>query len=161
MLRERVREGVRSGFVAAAATAGVLLGFGIARGAAMRPINSVAHILIGSRAYYMVGFDWFVTPLAALLHVALTCVAATLFAMLAVRTDGVKLYALAAAYAVALWSVIEFVLAPRLRPGFESGLSNAEILIVYLVMTLVLARVLAHERGATFHDAPRTVEPGN
>ena len=161
MLRERVREGVRSGFVAAAATAGVLLGFGIARGAAMRPINSVAHILIGSRAYYMAGFDWVVTPLAALLHVALTCVGATLFAMLAVRTDGAKLYALAAAYAVALWSVIEFVLSPRLRPGFESGLSNAEILIVYLVMTLVLARVLAHERGATFHDAARTVEPGN
>ena len=72
-----MREGVRCGVVAAAATAGVLLGFGIARGAAMRPLNSVAHILIGSRAYYMVGLDWFVTPLALLTHVLVSCAAAS------------------------------------------------------------------------------------
>ena len=161
MLRESVREGVRSGIVAAAATAGVLLGFGIARGAAMRPINSVAHILIGSRAYYMVGLDWLVTPLAVLTHVAMSCAAGIVFAALAARLQSARLYALAAGYALALWLILDFVLPARVRPGFESGLSNAEILIVYLVLTLSLAWALARERDATFHDDGDALEPGN
>jgi hypothetical protein len=163
-MRERVREGVRSGFVAAAATAGVLLGFGLARGAAMRPINSVAHILIGTRAYYMVGVDWLVTPLALLVHVAAVCAAGTVFALLTVRLRGGRMFAAAVVYAVALWLVIDFALPARVRPGFESGLSSVEILSVYLVMALVLAQMLARERGAsggTIHHRAPPVEPGN
>ena len=156
-----MREGVRCGVVAAAATAGVLLGFGIARGAAMRPINSVAHILIGSRAYYMVGLDWFVTPLALLTHVLVSCAAGLVFVVLAARVQGRVLYALAAAYALALWLVIDFVLPAPVRPGFESGLSNLEILVVYLVLTLALAWTLARDRDATIHAGRHAMEPGN
>lgn len=167
MLRERVREGVRSGFVAAAATAGILLGFGFARQAAMRPINSVAHILIGSRAYYMVGADWLVTPLALLVHFVVICAAGTLLAALTAHVRGAAMYVIATAYAVGLWMLVELALPERVRPGFESGLSNTEILVIYVVMALVLAWTLATERttravrAETLRDSGGSMEPGN
>ena len=53
MLRNRVLRGVWIGLVAAAATAGALVGFGWVRGYPLQPLNTVAHILLGTRAFYV------------------------------------------------------------------------------------------------------------
>ena len=157
MLRQRVREGARAGLVAAAATAGLLIGLGSARHAAMRPLNSAAHLLIGSRAYYMEGFHWLVTPIALLTHVAAVMLWGVCFAAMSARWRGWALYAGAIAFA-ALTCLFDLrVLPDRFRPGFESGLSSPEIAVVYLVLGASAAWALARERaGAT---AP--MEPGN
>ena len=146
MLRQRISEGVRSGLIAAAATAGVLIGLGSAHGAALRPLNSVAHMLIGSRAYYMEGADPLVTPLAVVAHVLSVVIWGILLAAVTPRLNGVRLYGAALAFAGFTWLVDFRIVPERLRPGFESGLSGAEIATVYLVLALSLAWGLDRER---------------
>lgn len=140
------REGLRSGIIAAAATAGTLIGLGVAHGAAFRPLNSIAHILIGSRAYYMEGVDALVTPLALATHAISVMIWGVLLAFLTVHIEGLKLYAAALAFAAMTFVADFYVLPERLRPGFESGLSPAEIGTVYIVMSLTLALSLERDR---------------
>jgi len=146
VLLQRIREGVRAGLIAAAATAGVLIGLGSAHHAAMRPLNSVAHILIGSRAYYMEGVDPIVTPLGVVAHVLSIVIWGILLATVTRTLGGVRLYGAALAFAGFTWLVDLRLLPERLRPGFESGLSAAEIATVYLVLALSLAWGLDRER---------------
>ncbi|HUO51845.1 MAG TPA: hypothetical protein VMT93_04960 [Gemmatimonadaceae bacterium] len=141
-----LREGMRSGLVAAAATAGVLIGLGSAHGAALRPLNSVAHILIGSRAYYMEGADLLVTPLALLTHTASVMLWGVLLALATGRLTGPRLYGAALVFAGLTW-IVDFRIVPdRLRPGFESGLSPVEVSLVYIVLAVSLAWALDRER---------------
>ncbi|HXT46997.1 MAG TPA: hypothetical protein VN717_00075, partial [Gemmatimonadaceae bacterium] len=53
----RIREGIGIGIIAGAATAGALMGFGHARGATLQPLNAVAHMYAGSRAFLTTGFQ--------------------------------------------------------------------------------------------------------
>jgi len=123
----------------------------------MRPLNSVAHLIIGSRAYYMEGFHWLITPLALVTHVASVVFWGVCFAALSPKLRGGALYGGALAFA-ALTCAIDLRLLPdRLRPGFESGLSSPEIAVVYAVLGISLAWTLARER----RGAPVALEPGN
>jgi len=141
-----VREGIRAGTVAAAATAGALVALGRAHGAALRPINSVAHIVAGSRAYYMEGVHWLITPLALVVHLASIVAWGLVFSFFTRGVRGGRLYAVALAFALATW-VFDYKLVPeRLRPGFESGLSGIEVAVVYLVLGVSLAWGIARER---------------
>jgi hypothetical protein len=139
VLRERVRQGMGVGLIAAAATAGALVGFGLARRAPLRPLNAVAHLLIGSRALFVEGFDVAVTPLGIALHTLSVVVWAVLFAVIAGGLRGLRLVASAAALA-ALAFLIDYVFVPeRLQPGFEATLSAAELAATYTVLALALA----------------------
>jgi hypothetical protein len=131
--------------IAAAASAGALVAFGRTHGASLRPLNSVAHILVGSRAYYMVGVSW-ITVVALVVHFASIAVWGVLLSLATARIRGLALYATAAAFAAATWIIDYRVVPERLRPGFESGLSPTEIALVYLVMGLSLAWGLDRER---------------
>jgi hypothetical protein len=146
VLRLRVREGIRAGAVAAAATAGTLVGFGRAHGAWLRPLNSVAHMLIGSRAYYMEGLHWLVTPIGILVHVASVMLWGIALSLATPRLRGPTLYAAALALAAATWFIDFHFVPERLRPGFESSLSANEIGLVYLVLAVSLAWTLDRER---------------
>lgn len=137
---------MRSGIVAATATAGVLIGLGLAHGAALRPLNSIAHILIGSRAYYMESGDWRVTPTAIVTHVISVAIWGIILAFVTPRFRGARLYAVALAFAGFTWFFDYRLVPDRLRPGFESGLSTAEVAIVYIVLALALAWGLDRER---------------
>ncbi len=132
--------------MAAAATAGALIALGYAHGAALRPLNSVAHIVTGSRAYYMERFGG-ITVVALLVHVVSVIVWGIVFAALTRKIRGAVLYALAIAFAAATWVVDYRIVPDRLKPGFESGLSGAEIGLVYLVLGLSLAWALDRERN--------------
>ncbi|MEJ7810982.1 MAG: hypothetical protein WKG32_11285 [Gemmatimonadaceae bacterium] len=139
MLRERVTRGGYAGFVAAAATAGALIGFGIARGAPFQPLNTVAHMVFGTRAHLMDQFDPLVTPVALALHVTSVTVWGLVFAQLGGRLRSWRLVAAAAVFAGIAY-IVDYHLVPRrFTPGFETFLSSAEIGAIYVILALALA----------------------
>jgi hypothetical protein len=139
---------MRAGVVAAAATAGALLGLGRAHGATLRPLNAVAHIVVGSRAYFMEGVNWPVTPLASVVHLTAAVTWGVALSLITPRLRGAPLYAASLAFAAVTWAFEYRVIPDRWRPGFEKGLSGAEIGLVYLVLALALGWGLGRERGA-------------
>jgi hypothetical protein len=130
---------VQAGIVAWAATLGVLVGFGRSRGAALQPINSIAHPFFGTRALLMQGFDWVVTPLALLLHLVVLAVLGVIFAAFAARLRGLRLFGAAVAYALVIWLVNRLMLPTMLSAGLAQLLSPWEMVVYYLVMAVALA----------------------
>ena len=139
VLRERVRQGAWAGCIAAAATAGALIGFGRARGSPAAPLNAVAHILIGSRAQVIDGFDLAVTLMALGLHVLSILIWGVLFALFAARLRGTRLLTAAALFTAAVFVADYYLVLPHLRPGFEAVLSRGEVAAVYVLLALSLA----------------------
>ncbi|HEU4566300.1 MAG TPA: hypothetical protein VFS05_16675 [Gemmatimonadaceae bacterium] len=148
MLRDRLREGALAGLIGAAATAGALIGFGVARGAAWRPINTIAHLVIGYRAEITDGFDPLVTLLGLGVHVASLVAWGVLFSLLAARLRGVRLLLAALLFAAGAFALDHLLLPVRLKPGFELVLSWPELVALYAVLALALAAGLATSRGA-------------
>jgi hypothetical protein len=142
-----MRQGARAGVIAAAATLGALVGFGQARGAPLKPLNTIAHMVFGTRAYYMTGFDWGVTPVALALHVAALVALAVIFALLAGRLRGARLLLTALVYSGLVFLVNRYVAPPRMMPGIETSLSSPELGVIYLVLALSLALGVRMERG--------------
>ncbi|HEU4643373.1 MAG TPA: hypothetical protein VFS44_13035 [Gemmatimonadaceae bacterium] len=134
-----MRQGMRAGVVAAAATLGTLLGFGWVRGAALRPLNSIAHMLFGTRAFVMEGFDFAVTTAALLVHILSILVWAVIFALLAGRLRGWRLLVSAIVFAGIAWITDHYLVPAMLTPGFERLLSPAEVGTLYFVLALSLA----------------------
>jgi hypothetical protein len=116
-----------------------LIGFGRSRGAALEPLNSLAHPFFGTRALLMQGFDWTVTPSALLLHLVALVVWGVVFALLAARLRGLRLLAAAVAYALLLWLVNRVVLPSVVSLGLAQLLSPWELGVFYLVLALALA----------------------
>lgn len=146
MLRERLILGLRVGVTAAAAVTGVLLGLGRAHGAAFRPLNAAAHVFIGSRALYFERFNFPVTLLGLLLLVVALLVWGTLFALVAGRARGTRLFLIATGFALLIYIVNTGLLPARIRPGFELTLSAAELAAVYVALALALAGALVLSR---------------
>src|SRR5688572_9191179 len=99
MLRDRLLLGVWIGLVAVAATAGALVGFGWARGAPLQPLNALAHVLVGSRAFYVLGGHPVVTPAGMLVHVVSLVAWGVLFSLVLGRTRGARAWAIALVFA--------------------------------------------------------------
>lgn len=144
----RLRDGIRSGLIAAAATAGVLIGLGIAHGSPWRPVNAIAHIAFGSRALIMEGFHPVITSVALLLHIVSSCCLGAMLSVVTPRWRGWPLVIPALAIA-GLAYVLARAFAPgRLRPGFEDDLTAWELFVTYLVLALSLAGGLALIRAS-------------
>jgi hypothetical protein len=151
VLRERLSEGIRTGVVAAAATIGVLIGFGIVRGAPLLPLNSIAHTAFGTRAYLIQGFDPVLTSVAVIFHVLSVVLWAIVFALVAARLRGLALLVASLVLALVAYVVDQHLVTERLRPGFEEALSTPELTLVYLVLALSLALGLYWARVARHH----------
>ena len=146
MLRDRLLLGVWIGLVAAAATAGALIGFGWARASPAQPLNTVAHVLLGSRAFYVRGMDPIVTPAAMLVHVVSLVAWGTLLSFALGRARGARAWAIAFVFA-AVVAVIDFLVLPEwLSPGFEAVLSRGEVIVVYGVMAASMAAAASRLR---------------
>ena len=139
MLRDRLLLGVWIGLVAAAATAGALVGFGSARGAPLQPLNAVAHVVVGSRAFDVPGAHPVVTPTGMLVHVLSLLAWGVLLSLVLGRGRGGRAWLTAVAFA-AVVAVIDFVVLPqRFAPGFETMLTRGEVVVVYGVMAAAMA----------------------
>ncbi|MGH7718250.1 MAG: hypothetical protein ACREON_05330 [Gemmatimonadaceae bacterium] len=125
--------------LAASATAGTLVGFGMVRGAPAYLLNAVAHLVLGPRAQAIRGFDPVFTLGGALLHLVTLLVYGFVFASLAGRLRGSAL-ALAAVLFAGVAVLLDLVVLPiTLRPGFERILSAPELVALYAELALALA----------------------
>jgi hypothetical protein len=141
MLRDRLLRGVWIGLVAAAATAGALVGFGWVRGYPLQPLNTVAHVLLGSRAFYVREAHPLVTPAAALVHTLSLIIWGALFSLAIGRRRGAGLWIGAVLFALAAAAVDFAVLPGRLSPGFETVLTRGEIIVIYAILAAAAALV--------------------
>jgi hypothetical protein len=148
MLRDRLLRGVWIGLVAAAATAGALVGFGWVRGSPLQPLNTIAHVVLGTRAFYVREAHPLVTPAGILVHVFSLIVCGALFSLGVRRSRGIRVW-LGALVLAAVVAAFDFLLLPpRFSPGFETVLTPGEIIIVYAVMaaSLGIAAAMRTER---------------
>lgn len=150
-----MRQGAQAGIVAWAATLGVLIGFGRSRGAVVQPLNAMAHVIFGTRALLMQGFDWLVTPTALALHLATLIAWGVIFALIAGRFRGLPLLAAAGAFALLVWLVNRVVFPSALAPAFAQLLSPWEIGALYLVLALALAAGVRLGASPTVNTAER------
>jgi hypothetical protein len=135
----RLRDGIGIGIIAGAATAGTLMGFGHARGATLQPLNAVAHMYAGSRAFLTTGFQPGITLGAIAIHLLSTIIWGIALAYIATPLRG-PARALAPFGVGLLAYLADRFLAPNgLRPGFEELLSSGETIFVYVVLAVALA----------------------
>jgi hypothetical protein len=137
-----------AGTIAAAATAGTLLGLGRARGASFGLLNDAAHLLIGERARLVDTAHAQVTSLAMLVHLASLLLWGVLFALVAATSRGWRLALTALLFAGAILAIDTLLLPPALRPGFETAMTLPELVLLYAAMAAALAFGL-REAGIT------------
>lgn len=128
-----------AGAIAAAATAGTLLGLGRARGASFSLLNDAAHIVIGDRARAVDSASLQVTTLAMLIHIVSLLIWGVLFALAFASLRGWRLALAALAFSGAILAIDTLLLPSGLRPGFETAMTWPELLLLYGVMALSLA----------------------
>ncbi|HJU65343.1 MAG TPA: hypothetical protein VJ596_06670 [Gemmatimonadaceae bacterium] len=125
--------------LAASATAGTLVGFGIVRGAPVHVLNTIAHTIFGARALTAREFDLPVTVTGIAVHYLTLIIYGVVFAILFGRLRGRQLMLSAAAVTgiVAVFDLL--ILPPLLRPGFESVLGTGELATIFLELAVALA----------------------
>ncbi len=87
MRRFRVVHGITTGVVAAAATTGALVGFGLRFGTPARPFNALAAMVLGVRAQGVWRFALVPTMVGLVVHIAIMTLWGVLFVVL-VDTSG-------------------------------------------------------------------------
>lgn len=148
VLRERVRRGLVAGVIAAAATAGALLGFGRAHGATFTLLNDAAHVLLGERARLVETAHPLVTSVAMLVHLASVMIWGVIFALVAGALDGARLALAALAFVVAIGAIDLWILPASMRPGFETTMSIPELVLLYAILAAALAFGVREARAA-------------
>ena len=135
----RVRDGIGFGVIAGAATAGALMGFGHARGATLQPLNAIAHMFAGSRAFMTTGFQPTITGGALVLHFLSTIIWGVLLAYIAAPLSGWARAIAPVSVGIVAYLVDRFVAPNGFRPGFEQLLSSGETTFIYVVLAAALA----------------------
>ena len=135
----RLRDGIGIGIIAGAATAGALMGFGHARGATLQPLNAVAHMYAGSRAFLTTGFQPGITLGAITIHLLSTIVWGVILAYVAAPLKGWGRGLAPLAIGFLAYLADRFLAPNALRPGFEELLSSGETIFVYVVLAVALA----------------------
>lgn len=138
MFRERLRAGLQTGLIAAAATGGALLAFGMGLHRPSLPFNLAAHVLLGGRASLVDGVHGLVTPVGILVHILAIVTWSVLFTMTVGRRDW-----RVAVPAAVLFGGVVFLLNTRLfpvslRPGYESVLSLAQMVFLHVTLAATL-----------------------
>lgn len=128
-----------AGTIAAAATVGVLLGLGRARGAAFDLLNDTAHLVLGERARLVSSAHLTVTTIAMLVHIASLLAWGVLFTLFAASLRGWRLAIAAVVFAGTILAIDILLLPAALRPGFETAMTSGELVLLYAVMAAALA----------------------
>lgn len=115
------------------------MGFGHARGATLQPLNAVAHMFAGSRAFMTTGFQPVITGGALLLHFLSTIIWGVLLAYIAAPLSARGRAVAPFGVGILAYLLDRFVAPNQLRPGFEELLSSGETTFVYVVLAAALA----------------------
>ena len=115
------------------------MGFGHARGATLQPLNAVAHMFAGSRAFMTTGFQPAITGGALVLHFLSTIIWGVLLAYVAAPLTGWARAVAPLSVGILAYLVDRFVAPNGLRPGFEQLLSSGETTFIYVVLAVALA----------------------
>ena len=129
------------GGLVAAATAGVLLGFGVRTGDLFRRINLTATLLLGDRAERADGFAPLVTTIGLVVHIGWAILTGILFAAAFPRLRGARLYGAAAGAGIVL------LLLQRTAMPWIGGATRAEPLSTPQSILLWIAVALALAMG--------------
>src|ERR1700712_4849790 len=135
----RVRDGIGFGVIAGAATAGALMGFGHARGATLQPLNAVAHMFAGSRAFMTTGFQPAITVGALVIHFVSTIIWGVLLAYIAAPLTGWARAVAPVSVGIVAYVIDRFVAPSEFRPGCEQLISSGETTFIYVVLAAALA----------------------
>jgi hypothetical protein len=130
--------GLVAGVIAAAATAGALLGLGRAHGATFTLLNDAAHVAIGERARLVESAHGVVTTVAMLVHLVSLLLWGILFALAAGHWRGWRLALAAVVFAIVAVAVDLWLLPASMRPGFETAMSIPELLLLYAILAASL-----------------------
>jgi hypothetical protein len=147
-----VARGLVGGMVAAASLIGLLLGMGRRTGTAFRPLNATAHMLLGTRADDVWGFNSVVTIVGVLVVLALSAMTGVVVAWLAPSFRTLR--ALVAAAGVALVGyLLHLHVAARSPGGLSALLSVGELRALYVTLPIALALGMrfAFSSGASAH----------
>ena len=160
MLNERVRAGLTAGAIAAAATAGAVVGFGMTQGAPAEAFTSAGRLLLGVAPTEGGGRQLGAFAVGVLLHVGGALAWGLAFALIAGRLRGVRLLAAALLFAAAVYLVRERAPA-LLRIGHGARAFPPQVVVLHVVLALALAAGirLAHVGGRT-GATPRQRELG-
>ena len=115
------------------------MGFGHARGATLQPLNAVAHMFAGSRAFMTTGFQPLITGGALVVHFLSTILWGVVLAYIAARLTGRARAAAPIGVGILAYLLDRFVAPNQLRPGFEELLSSGEVTFIYVVLAAALA----------------------
>ena len=146
MRQPRDVAGITAGIIAASATAGSLLGFGIHLGAPARLFNAVAAIVLGPSVQRESAFSAAATLTGVLLHVAAMIALGALYAVLVWRSRG---YSFAWSGVMAAATLAVSVLLARLfgvGPAAVLSLGRLIALCVVLALALPIGMRLALSR---------------
>ncbi len=136
--RDTLTHGILTGALAAAATAGALLGFGVRQGTPARPFNALAGLLLGDQAGAIWGFHPVVTVAGVVVHATVTLGWGVLFARLARGMRGLRLAATAAVTTIAAL-VVDIVVAGRLLGvNVSDVLAPAQVIALHVVLGVAL-----------------------
>lgn len=138
MLRDRILRGLIAGAIAAAATAGALLGLGRARGETFTLLNDAAHVVIGERARIVENANLVVTGVAMLIHLASLLAWGVVFVVVAGSLRGWQLLLAALVFSGVVYAVDLLLLPESLRPGFETAMSAGELALLYVILAAAL-----------------------
>jgi hypothetical protein len=144
------RRGLVAGVVAAAAIVGLLAGIGRRTGTAFRPLNATAHVLLGTRADDVWGFDGVVTVVGCAVVLVMSAIAGLAVARLAPSHRTFRVLVAAAGVALVGY-LLHLYVAARSVGGLSALLSVGELRALYvsLALALVLGMRFAFSSGAS------------
>ena len=129
--------GITSGILAASATAGALVGFGLRLGAPAHPFNAIAALVLGSSAQALHTFAPGATPLGILLHVVVMTGCGLVYSALFGRSGR---HPVAWAVAVAAAALVATILIARLfGVGLAALLPTGTLIAFAVVLAIALA----------------------
>ena len=132
MQDSRIRLGLSAGFVAAAATTGALLGFGLRQGMPSRPFNVAASVILGEAAAGSWGFHRMATPVGLALHISAVVALGMLAAVLATKSR--RLRTVGASVIVSFGAAILHLALLGRDASSTRALTIPQLIVVYLLM---------------------------
>lgn len=122
--------------MAAAATTGALLGFGLRQGMPARPFNVAASVILGDAAAGSWGFHRLATPVGFALHVIAVLALGIAAAFLVARAR--RLRSVGASVIVSVAAAILHIALLGRDAGSARALTNPQLIVVYLLLSMGL-----------------------